>query len=216
MRNDAFWEDSQQASERLTGSVVLYGTSPALVERILPSRDEQIFADVRIFPVGATTRLNLADPLFHHFRNLPRLGWSNNISQGRALYLERRVVRTTRHGFTGENTTVLAVDRSGETFSRDIRLESFVSDPGFSDANNGVFPSLADTLTNIRIGDTIAISNNLAVFRDNNGIRWLYKDTSKVGLFTDNSSILLMSRFSFLKEELIEAPTLPIENISEF
>ena len=62
----------------------------------------------------------------------------------------------------------------------------------------------------------MAYGLHYAVIRDVDGIRWLYRDMDRVGLFFGADSLLLLSSKSFLREEIMADSAFTIGNIREF
>src|SRR6478609_1519092 len=111
---DYFWTDTDQASARLGGSVVLYDGIPYYVHRIESHED----GDPRGYIYPATdiggdkngSRKKLSSPKFGRFRTLPALGMVNYQFSDKkmpcAVFLERRSRAHQRHGFCGNTVFV--------------------------------------------------------------------------------------------------------------
>jgi hypothetical protein len=210
-----FWTDVRQAIERLQGSVVLLGDSPVMVEMIGGS-DASPIATVADYTSGGKMKdVPLDSKEFKNFRKLPPTGWVNHFGHKQAVLLERRPVRTRTHGLTDASVAVFSFARgslSGGGFS----YRHIYTDKGYLQACKDDFPPLDGVLSNLKEDSALAVSSTYAVFRDEHGLRWLYRLGKRVGLFTDNSNLLVLGKFKFLKEELNEAVELPIRTIKEF
>lgn len=217
LKTDFFWTDAAQAEERLRGSYILHGDRAVYVERIANTRSAGLKAEVTSFPEGKAETLSLSDPLFHRFRKPLPNGWVNNLYAKRAFFLQRSPQRSRIHGMTSSSTTVFSILSDGRLRpSDDMRFDSVVRDQQFQAAIKNDYPSLELILDKLKIGTCIAFSNNMALFRDTDGIRWLYVGADKVGLFTGSDTLLLLSSFSYIKEQLVEAAEFTVKNIVEF
>ena len=211
-----FWEDAVQAQERLQGSYVLYGDEPVFIEQV-NSRRSDVVAMISRCVSRNIEEVSLSSPLFHMFRKLPILGWINDIEAKKALFLDRQSTRSRTHGFVDNNIRVGNTEEgSDELYFRNYRFSTIAVRQGYFDANKGNYPSLPDVLSVIRNNSIIAVSNKFAVKRDQGGLRWLYHGMNKIGVFTDTETLLLVTRFSFMKEEIQETPNLLISNVREF
>lgn len=214
-KSSFFWEDARQAQERLSGSFVLYGDNPVLIEEV--SSGAIPTANTIVYPTKERKVISLDDPKFHRFRVLPPVGWFNHSQQKSAFFADRRPVRRTLHGLS-DNNVFVGYLRTGQSILKfnDFRYSRLAADVGYYEACREEFPALADALTHVRAETTLAVSPRLAVYRDADGLRWLYHNADRVGLFSGTDSLLLLSKYSFLKEELNESPAFTIENIKEF
>lgn len=210
-----FWEDATQAQERLQGSTILYKDVPVYVEMV-SGRKGDVIAAVAIPADPKLHEISLSDEGFHLFRKLPVLGWFNHHGTSRALYLDRQSTRSRTHGYTDNNVRVGNLeDDATELFFRNYRFSTASRDEGYVDSNQGKYPNLVEVLSVIRTGSTIAVSPKFAIHRDKAGLRWLFHGMNRVGVFADTETLLLMGRFSFMKEE-IEESSLNISSIREF
>jgi len=227
MAKDIFWTDMRQASERLLHTVVLYDGLPFYIHSLLdgadfPDRDHRALL-ISCDSKKEETRKKLNSPKFKRFRALPELGWMN--ASGRikgAILLSRRAHTTTKHGLTHQNTLVKffrGKDDNGNPILRDggdYNFSHFMYDEGFANQQKNLFPSLEATLNNIVEASSIAISKKFCVMRDAMGIRWLYKGTDCIGLFTGVDTLNLLTKFSFLREEIEGDEVFTINTIREF
>lgn len=218
---DIFWTDIEQARVRLLGTIVLYKDLPVLVNDIVSGRGlpnpripRAFISDVE--GEGRSVRKRLDSPHFNRFRDLPKLGWVNS-RDGKAFFVERVPARIQQHGINTSNTCVY---RFNDNFA--------LLDPGRADlartflnkyfkmSHQGLFPSLESILSNIQEGEAVAFNRDCCVVRDELGMRWLYYKTRKVGMFSGADTVVLASKFSYLRETLQDEPTFTVGNIAEF
>lgn len=213
-----FWTDPVQAQERLTDTVVIFEGNAYHCTRI-----EETAANG---PVGYLTPLAgkmtshakvvpLSEAGFNLFRDAPVLGWMNRKGKEegprQGVFLSRRANAGGRqHGVNAANLYRWFI--SGIT----DRGWADIYDTGFHEMQQGTYPLLADVLRFIDNESTLAISPSFAIHRDEGGYRWLYRDTSKIGLFSGADTLLLSPLYSYLLEEINEEPSLTISNIKEF
>lgn len=223
-RSEYFWTDAQQASDRLNRTVICYDNQPHYVD-IVEHHDDGI-PRARIRPCSdrdsAGERKMLNSPKFKRFRDLPRLGWVNsaNPSLG-AVFLARRLTAGGRsHGLSNGNVLALNFDfvTGGNPIVRsgNYSFTDFIFDKGFCDSHNRVFPSLDKILSNIKPNTAIAFTPLFCVLRTSDGIRWLYRETEKVGIFTGVDTLFLTTKFAYLREEIMSEPFFTLNNLREF
>lgn len=226
-KSEYFWTDAQQAAERLQRSVVLYEGKPVYVDEIIPGNTLTDVPVARIRPCTDTdarsSRKVLNSPHFKRFRVLPTLGWMNSKDiKGRgALFLARRIASQRVHGLNDTNTTVSNWDFETTNIFPKLsantwRFSTICWDLGFTDMADNAYPSLEKVLANIVEGSAIAFSPKFCVMRDNEGIRWLFRNLERIGLFTGVDTLNLLSKFSYLREEIMSDPTITIRNLREF
>lgn len=219
---DFFWTDAQQAAERISRSCVVYDGQPFYVETIEPHDDGIPRARMRPCgtPDGAAVRKMLTSPKFNRFRTLPNLGWMNNYDNRiGASFLARRTMTTRTHGLNSNNVMV-GTFVHGELNSTirygDYSISNMMFDKGFVESHNDDFPPLEKTLAVIKEGTSIAFSRLYCVFRDRDGLRWMYRNTDRVGVFTGVDTLNLISKYSYLREEIMASPSFTINNLREF
>jgi len=217
LKTDFFWTDSVQAQERLAGSYIKFGDKVAYVEEVRNPRAGPT-ATIIVYPEGLTESVLLSDPRFGRFRTPLPIGWVNSQSNKRAFYVSRAPQRSRTHGMTRSNTTLSTIDKIGRLGGAGDygSYDTIAKDPQYAAAIVGNYPPLSLVLDKLRNGTCVAISNKLCLFRDQEGIRWLFVDTDRVGLFTGADTLLLISSFSYLKEQLQEAPEFTVNNLVEF
>lgn len=222
-----FWTDHVQAGERLNGTFILLGDDPIYVRGVVPpttSDDACPSMDYNPSGGGSKARVRLDDPLFGRFRKLPVLGWVNCEKSRTGVLLERKPIRNRQHGLSDSNTMVGELGGQGmgadpyviRWKTRDQAFTNVATDPGYASACKGEFPKLGEVITHIRPTSTIAISNLFAIFRDEEGLRWLYRLNHRIGVVSGADSLLLMDKYKFMKEELTEDPIISVQHIREF
>lgn len=212
MADKMFWTDTAQASERITNTYVLYDGSPVYVERIRADGS----AEVLEYPKRERRMIPLSDAGFKNFRILPPTGWVNYKYGKTAIYLQRRPRRSRQHGLTGDNVYTGYLNKTGTFSTGGYSYEEIVGDEGYILACKNDYPSLDDVLMHIREGSALAVSPQYAVFRDDAGVRWLFRGSDKVGIFSGTDTLMLLKKYLYLKEELSDSPTITISNFKEF
>ena len=216
MAKDQFWTDAGQASERLTNCYILYNDLPVYVERVREGGDGVAVASVYDHE-AKKLQLSLNDPGFHRFRKLPPLGWINTKRPHCAAYLARRPRRTRQHGLSEDNLTVDVIHNSTGALQRaGYEISTYIKDPGYLLCCKKEYPTLDDILNCVKEDTALAVSPLYAVFRDNLGLRWLYRGTERIGLFSGADTLTLINTFAYLKEELTDASEITVKNIQEF
>lgn len=216
LKTDFFWTDAVQAEERLRGSFVLFGDKVALVQSISSNRGSPT-ASIRVYPDNRDEVVSLSDARFNRFRKALPIGWVNNSASKQAVFVSREPQRSRTHGMTRANTKVFHIRKGQMQSAADYtNFEYVATDPQYAKAIAGEFPPLELVLNKVRPNTTLAISSKLAVHRDTDGIRWLYVDADRVGLFTGSDTLLLLTAFAYVKEQLQEAVEFTVSNIKEF
>jgi hypothetical protein len=229
-KEDMFWTDYEQAIERIQGSVVCYDGEPVYVERIHPPGEDPggiVKATIRpCDPIPTAVRKRLDSPKFKRFRELPNLGWMNpSDPKTGALFLYRRSVRTRVHGLNRNNVTVRgfpvrSIGGPGGFLGAfqtvgDGAFDTYMYDSGFKQMHHGQYPSLANTLSVIRDSSAIAFSNKFCVVCDEHGVKWLFRDRDRVGIFGGVDTLLLLKKFAYLREEIMAEPRFTLNQIRE-
>jgi hypothetical protein len=220
--SNIFWTDTEQARERLSGTVVLYDGQPVYINDIengdnfedgIPRANISMCGQVD----GKTFRKRLDSPKFNKFRSLPELGWINSTKYG-AILLQRRATRSRLHGLSGNNVYAsFFLGMPEYTIGRFERgWEAVWNTKSFIDQCNNEYPSLASILLNIEEASGLAFSRKFAVYRDTLGLRWLYRETDRIGIFTNANSLNLLEKFKFYREEIMAEPNFTLDNIQEY
>lgn len=230
-KSDIFWTDATQAQERLASTVILYDNEPVYVDGIVAANredDNPTIPRAQIRQCGVakssikSSRKILNSPKFERFRKLPNIGWMNMVANPKTgpLFVSRRPVAGSRlHGLANANIRVENFVVNGDNFFLDgggYNLGNIMYDQGFCDMHHGRYPTLAAVLANIKEGTGIAYSRDFCVWRDAVGIRWLFHKTNKVGIFTGVDTLNLFTKFSYLRETIMEDSAFTLNNIREF
>lgn len=226
-QTDYFWTDAGQAQERINHCVILYDDTPFYVESIDGGYDDGVPRAMLSSCGNYTNKSNLVrkqlnSPKFKKFRELPRIGWTNLVDHAKygVVFLSRVNTRTRVHGLSTNNVMAKYVTASDGNdpaiVTAPINFGHVRTDRGFVDAHRGKFPSLDKILANIQENSGIAFSTKFCVIRDYNGLRWLYRNTDKVGIFTGADTLNLISRHAYLREEIMDDPAFTVNTIREF
>lgn len=230
-KEDMFWTDHTQARERVGGTVVLYDGSPVYIDSISEPMDEAdgiVRAHIRTCdPDRTASRKRLDSPKFKRFRELPTLGWLNAADPlTGALFMYRRSVRTRSHGLSRANVNVLGFPSraaglqpggyvaSLQAFGENS-FDKYMYDRGFKDMHLGQYPSLGSILSAVQECSAIAFTNRFCVVNDDLGVRWLFRDRNRVGIFGGENSLFLLKKFIYLREEIMAEPRFTIDQIRE-
>lgn len=219
--DDIFWTDATQARERLTNTVVLYNGEPVIIIDVLNGEDfddrvPRAYMDY-CGKDGKPERKRLDSPKFNKFRDLPPLGWLNDGKYG-AVLLERKAARSRAHGLCDTNVFVrhFLKDYGYDLCRMDGGWKRFYTTEGFIESCKDVFPTLEEVLLNVKENSGIAFSRKFAVYRDDLGLRWLYRNEQRIGLFPNSKSLSLISKFKFYLEEIMAEPKFTLDSIQEY
>lgn len=214
--NPQVWVDFQQANERLGNTTILYNQYPFLVAGCGPSTNGVPLISGTVYNRTPHTVQSVAtDPAFHRFRKFPPTGWVNSVQVGSAVLVERIPTRSRSHGFN-DNNIRLCYWRDDCIRGLDERYSRFMRDSGYLEACENVRPTLDEVLAMIRSDTCISISNKFAIARDSNGMRWLYRNAKRIGLFIGADTLILLEGMQFYREELQLDPVITIRNVREF
>ena len=219
-----FWTDSQQASERLAGSVILYDNLPHYVAEIRGGYADDVprafmSRGVNYNTSGKLIQRKLDSSKFARFRELPPMGWVNlRPSKGgpaRAVFLSRISVRRMAHGLSDNNCRVFDPSYN-PTRLGGYSFMSVFADPGYEDACAGKYPDMSDIHLNLNDEESAAYSPLYAIVRDSEGLTWLYRKDKKIGLFSGTDTLNLLRTGRCFIEELTEDPRFTANKIQEF
>lgn len=217
-----FWEDLNQAQERIYHTHILYDKKPAFVREIV---DDGAVPRLRLdtfdnkgVPYRELVRMD--DPKFGKFRNLPLRGWFNSTATGKceAVYLARNAKRSRTHGLTYNNTVAYTFKNGAELSpSRDYNSNVYMSHSSYCEAHEeDGYPKLEDILLTIREGSAIAYSPTFCVYRCEDGVRWLYRKRNRIGMFIGADTLSLFPKLGFYREEIMSDKRFTLNNIQEF
>lgn len=218
-----FWTDTAQASERLHNSVVNYDGKPTYIEDVFTSNDNVPSCHAMILPNSERKVLSLADEKWNNFRDLPRLGWFNYVSSSQKrispVLLERRAVNSRIHGLCANNVSSYQTARNGLTKERAAYITEYVKNAGYLETmhDESAFPKLSEILMSLDNNPGgVAFSSKFCVVVTEEGMKWLYRKSKRIGLFTGADSLNLFPKNGFYKEELQGCPSFDITNVREF
>lgn len=203
MAKKMFWEDIQQASERLTGTYVMYGDDPAYVERV-ETRDDGPSARL-LFPNDTAVWKLLADEAFNDFHKLPPLGYVNVVGYGRpmAVLMARIPERSRSHGLKDNRIAVHDLTDKGLVSSHTFSLTSVLRDKGYKYRISNIYPTVSEIIEKLPDGCSAAFDSKYAVVKDSFGLLRLYRRNAAIGLL-DTAGIRLNRLSVFYREEIQE------------
>lgn len=214
--SDDFWENLEQARERLSGCYIMYGNEIVYVEDVHAKSNgltARIYDAARINP---SRLVKLSDPAFKSFREIPPLGWTNIVggTKPNAVFMERVPVRQRTHGLSNNNVTVKDNSTGLVGRSREYNFTSVVTNKGYEGTIEGKYPSLEEVLQKLPRDSLAAVSSRYAVQEDSPGMKWFYRNSERVGMIS-GENLLLFKGFLYLLEELQEAKEITFKDVRE-
>lgn len=200
-----FWHNLEQARQRLSGSIVMYGNKPV---RFSDIDDED--TRVRDIETGKVITVSLSDEAFNDFRNVPGTGYVN--VPGYVAFLRRIPVRSQTHGLCRSNVRV-TVPVEGTFRTDQMNLDTVVTNYGtfFAEACRDEYPTFSQAVDLSSETQPIAFSKKYAVVFVK-GIRTLCRDEDSIGVVTTDGTCLLNKKALCFREELL---TLGVTSILE-
>lgn len=201
--DDIFWENIEQARDRLIGTYILHGDTPVCVESISATGtctvSDPFELGLKEFP--------LSDPQFHRFHKLPSMGFVNLVGFKRplAVFLKRIPERSRSHGIKPGKVTVLGLTAGDFRRSEGINYNAVLSDKGYKECIKGNFPNPKEICDFLSYGESAAFSSKYAILRDTFGMFWLFRGDKRIGLLLDQKLSLSKTTECFA-EELKEIP----------
>jgi hypothetical protein len=197
------WTDDAQANDRLSNTVMLFDGRPVYIDRAsgglisIRNTDGSSWGPVNGVPFD--------DPRWNNFRGIPKLGWTNLVMTGRpeAVFLERIPVRNRRHGLCQDNTLMYTFDGVDINPSRTYSLFDILANKGYLATLAGDYPSLPEIMERLPTGCCVAFSSSYAVLRDDGGVSWLYRNTTRIGFLSD-STVSCFQPKMYLTDEILE------------
>ncbi len=218
-----FWTDAVQASERLTGSIVNFDGHPTLIDRIESRKSGPAALSRKLGGAEDPEYISLDNEKWNNFRDLPKLGWFNYLGGSGKIhpfYVERRAVHTRIHGITSNNTRVFSCKAEGVTAnSRDYNVVDLFRNTGYLETckSDEEFPKVSEILMALDPEPSaVAFAPKFCVVVTDEGMKWLYRKTKRIGFFTGTDSLNLFPKMGYYKEELQRCPTFDIQNVREF
>lgn len=222
MASQEFWTDSRQAQERIAATYVLYDGKPFYVRDVANEADydDRVARVYGNHPGKERKWIPMNDEKFNKFRLLPLLGWINSTfgDHPHAVYLSRTAKRTRLHGLSNNNTTAYKFRRGSLEASQDIGSTQYMADKSYllaHDMEKG-YPSLEEILLNVRENSAIAYSPTFCVYRCGDGVRWLYRKKSRIGMFVGADTLSLFPKLGYYREEIMEDEKFTLNTIREF
>lgn len=226
-RAEMFWTDIDQARERVQNTVVLYDGDPHWIDVINSGRDyPDGIPKVNLRtcdPDRTVKQVNIDDPKFSKFRELPRLGWLNHSNPLHGASFLYRVSRRTRvHGLSRQNVNAVMFPRKSlGGFSGNLSaagegyFDEIMYNTGFKEMHHGMYPSLKSVLNAIGDSSSIAFSNTFCVVCDEQNIKWLYRNRDKIGIFSGDDTLFLLRKYIYLREEIMDEERFTCNQIRE-
>ena len=216
-----FWEDRDNARERIQGSYIMYDDDIVYVEAV-DTYESKLSAKV-LDPAakGSNARyrwIPLDDPGFKMFRELPLVGWVNVALRGRpcAFYLRRTPRRQRMHGLSANSIFVLEFRGGSLVKSGDYGCASVFGDDAYKLCLQGKYPSLEMVLDRLPAGMSCAINNKYVIYHDDGGLKWLFRNEERIGMISGMSLVLLKGASCYQDELLSDVKTYPFSSINNF
>lgn len=201
---DFFWENHEQAHQRLNNGVILFGGSPVFVQDVQAHTDGVPRAHIHLLPSKDATTKKLNNPLFERFRQSVPLGYINCFFGGatrHCSFLERTTPRTVLHGLTNNNVGCQTLNYNG-SFTNDKRFMAYVYDQSFVDMAIGNYPTFKETAGSMIPASSVAIHRNYALVRNERGLISLFRGRKKIASVPDANTVLLLPGKAHWKEEI--------------
>lgn len=196
-----FWEDINQANERLQGTYVLHGERVLYVDRAEDNGNGPI---LRCSPIGKTSMesISLADPLWNDFHTLPPMGYMNYIGDGipRAVHMARRPERSRSHGIRSAAVVVTDLRGTGPVPSSNKDFSIVAIDKGYKYRVSGIFPTVSEILEGLVEESSAAFSPTFAICKDSFGLFRLYRKLALIGLISNKGIRLSPSTICYREE----------------
>jgi hypothetical protein len=209
MDKKMFWEDVQQAQDRLSGTYVLHGDKVVFVERC-ENRDRLPSARCLDTIASSTAWYPLTDEAFHDFHKLPPLGYVNITRTGypHAVLLQRLPERSRSHGLKTNRISVSGLVGPGLAPSA-YNYDHIVVDKGYGMAIRGEYPTAKEILDNLDEDTSAAFSPSYAISRDSFGILRLFRKQLMIGVI-DEEVVKFARTTDCYREELQQTTTFDI------
>lgn len=209
-----FWEDVNQANERLANTYVMYGDDIYHIDRCenASGTPSAYAAD----PIHGNYRfISLEDDAWHNFHKLPPMGYVNVMSYGfpMAVLLTRLPERSRSHGIKANRVSVAHL-AGGAIAGSPINFVHIVNDSGYRDNIRGAYPTARQILDNLDEGQSAAFHPSYAISKDDFGIFRLFRKHLMVGVIED-SSVRYTKVTDCYREELEQTESFNIREVNE-
>lgn len=209
MTTKSFWTDDIQAGERLVGCLVLHDDDVLYVDEIRAGnavcREAE---DLNNF--DKQKRISLSSKGWNDFRILPALGWRNitvnllgGTTKSGAMYVKRVAQRTRSHGLNRNNTIVYDFF-AGEFSKSRYSVESCFNKRYKENQKN--MPRFIGAFEALTKNSSAALSPKWALFRDGDGLTWLYRKTKRVAIVLNNNSVSFLPGSDFYTQDAQSDP----------
>ena len=204
------WADAAQAEERLRDTFIMYGDSPLYV-----TATSATLVKGELLRTRESITKPVTDPAFFNFRKLPPLGWVNllDLPSPKAMFARRNPVVSRRHGYYNENVVVREI-RNNNPERTDYGIGTVIQNRGYLNLLDNDYPSVLEILEKTPKGTTVAFSRKFAIYKDNAGLSYLYRNLDQIGLVSRGSLYVFPDTACFT-DELKEVREFPLE-IKEF
>lgn len=209
MANKMFWEDVQQANERLAGTYILYGDAVRYVASC-ETRDGIPSARLQDMRTGNQEWRDLSDENFHSFHKLPPMGYVNLVSLGypQAALLTRHPERSRLHGIRS-NRVAVAFLNGPALGNGGYGYEQVATDFGYDDAIKRDFPTAKQIIENLDEKQSAAFSPSYAISKDEFSVFRLWRRNLLIGIVNEDS-VSFTRETSCYKEELEQTESFDI------
>ena len=211
------YETVEEASMRLTGSVVLYDGDPVYVTNVTGVDNMEEGGGKDIFRVYATPlpfniERDVVDKQIRKYISSKKFNLSAfklgycNLGTGKAVFLSRVAMRQNRQGLTGDTLCIRSI--SGHN-PMDVGFKELVASKGFVSCIKGIYPNYKefDHEEKVEGLTSLALSRNIALQKDEDGLGliYAYHRGVKCGYVKDGGRLFISNKFKFLKEEFEES-----------
>ncbi len=205
MDHKNFYENLDEVTFRLNGSVVRYDGDPVYVQGCENHNDGIIRLNISTIPLDGTekvTRKMINSPKFDKFRPIP-LGNLNYVHGGALAVqrLERIPARTHTQGLTSRATSIQPVANSNNLLGTRIDFNAAIRNEGFVEMCKNIYPTL-DEFLKTDITECAIHADYTVVKSGNTGMSYIYHKFDKVGILSTRREVLLFPKFGYLKEAM--------------
>lgn len=186
-----FWESVEQANQRLSGSVVMYGNDPVRFSGIASKKTV-----VRNLRTGEDVAVSLSDKAFEDFRKLPPLGLVN--LTGDVAVFTRTPTRSQTHGHADGNISVRTT-KGRERFSRILASNL----AGYIEMIDNDYPTFREAIDNVSRDQPIAFSRKYCLVMSRAGFKTLRRGEKTIGVVASDGTVLLPKTTMCFREDFL-------------